>query len=158
MDGPEEERDENWLTELRAVLAGLPRDYRQSYNIIRDIRHKVLREIAVALQPRLNQEIEQLPQSEFAEKQRIVTMVNQDLRLLNLCVRCPATSGPAILVTDFRDNEERNSRFRFQIVDSSGRQLRKNSSDRLPELNLMEAPPREEHFAGRDRRKGGGRS
>jgi hypothetical protein len=157
MAGEEDQKNASWLVPLRAALAQIPEDYPHCYQEITQIRHQMLKEIAGALQARLNEHVQSLPQTTFVEKQEIAKMVNRDLRLLNLCVRCPTTGGPAILVADCRDSEERTSRFRFQIVDPSGHQLRKNVSPRVPTLELQEAPPREENFASRiDRSRRGG--
>jgi hypothetical protein len=133
-------------------LAELPHeDYAQFHKGVTQIRHQFLKELAAALQPRLNQHFGELPQTSYAQKQEIAKAVNRDLRLLNLCVRCPATGTSAILVTDFRDHEDRSSRFRFQLNDSAGKQMRKNSSPRMPLLELLECPPREENFVHRSR-------
>jgi len=147
----EAKSDPAWLTHLRDALAALPADYSASYKQITRIRHEFLAELSAAIEGRLNAHVHQLPQETLAEKQQIASKVNGDLRLLNLCLRCPATGNPAILVADFRDDEEKTSRFRFQIVGPSGRQLKKAASRHLPPLVIQESAPREEHFASRSR-------
>jgi hypothetical protein len=137
---------------LRAALDALPADYEATYRQISQMRHQFLAEMSAALEGRLNPHVQQLAQETLAEKQQIAMSVNRDLRLLNLCVRCPATGHPAILVADYRDNEDKTSRFRFQIAEASGRHLRKAASRRLPTLVIQECEPREEHFASRHAR------
>src|ERR1700722_1637331 len=102
----------DWLTPLQAALANLPEDYAAAYETIGQMRHAMLKELAAALEARINTYVQSLPQTTYAEKQEIAKKVNHDLRSLSLCLRCPATGGPAILAADFRDNEELNSRFR----------------------------------------------
>ncbi len=144
--------DPAWLTQLRAALAALPDEYPASYQEISRMRHQFLAEISIALEQSLNAHFQHLPQQTLAEKQQIASKVNEDLHLLNLCVRCPATGNSAILVADFRDDEEKTSRFRFQIVEPSGRQLRKAAAQHLPALKLQECEPRKEQFASKRRR------
>lgn len=143
----------DWLKSLHSTLKKLPDDYLLAYAELTEFRHQFQKELANALQGRLNSHLATLPQDTFADKQKIVSDVNRDLRLLNLCLRHPATGLPAILTADFRNDQEKNSRFRLLISDPSGRPLRKDASARLPHLELQEAPPREEHFA-RQRRTG----
>jgi hypothetical protein len=127
-------------------MESLPSDYAASHQQLSQMRHQFLREISAALQPRLNAHFQQLAQDNLAEKQQIATHVNHDLRLLNLCLQCPVTQSPAILVADCRD-ADRTSRFRFQSFDSGGRRHRMGVSVHIPELTLAEAPAREESMA-----------
>jgi hypothetical protein len=142
-----------WLVALRKTLEAMPSDYRQRYEQIAQMRHDIQREIARAIEAPLNEYLPTLPQQTFEEKQQLATMVNNDLRLLNLRIRCSTPTGNylAILVVDYRDHAGKDSRFRLQIVGPKGTRLRKNSSPTIPPLELMEAPPREEVFSSRFR-------
>ena len=147
MAGNKEQEIPKWRELLREQLGTLPDDYREAYSVLATIRHQVLEELAAALQKKMNSHFKSVPQSSLQDKQAIVKMINEDLRLLNLTVRCPTTGGPALLLADFRDNEDRDSRFRFQTIDPSGKRLKRNTSQRLPELQLTEAHAREENFS-----------
>jgi hypothetical protein len=141
-----EKSEPAWLIQLRAALEGMPSDYATSYKQISQMRQQFLKEISAALQPRLNTHFQQQPQESLVEKRQIATTINGDLRLLNLCVRCPVTQSPSILIADSGD-VDRNNRFRFQSFDSAGRRHRTGVSVRIPKLELEEAPHREESLA-----------
>lgn len=151
------ENDEkpDWIVYLRHDLAALPADYEASYAEIVKCRHQFFREISQALEGRLNAHLHTLPRETLAEKRNIATMVNRDLRELNLCVRCPHTGSPAILVADFSGHSDGTSRFRYEMVSETGRRLKKLASRDVPTLELQEAPQRIENLA--DRRKSSGR-
>lgn len=143
-----------WLKALRSALDELPRDYRSRYKQVGALRHAILREFASAIQAPLNDYLQSLPQETVEEKRDIAKRVNSDLRKLNLSVRCPVTRLPATLVAE-PGHLNRTSKFRFQSFDASGHRWQKGVSHKVPLLELIEAPPREESLAMRRRRDEG---
>ncbi len=154
MSEEQEDLKPAWLKVLRAALDEMPRDYRARYEQVSAMRHAVLREFASAIQRQLNDYLQSLPQETVEEKRHIAKTVNSELRVLNLSVRCPVTQLPATLVAE-PGYLNRTSKFRFQSFDTSGRRWQKGVSHKVPLLELIEAPPREESLAMRQRQADG---
>jgi hypothetical protein len=144
------EDEPEWLRLLKQALKQMPQEYSAFHKAATKTRHLFLAELGTALEDRLNPHVKQLPQYTLDEKRRIAYRVNDDLRALNLCFRCPTTGLPAILIGDYVADPDKDNRFRFE-VHKSGRQLRKGGFRTVPELKIMEAPARVERLAHRGR-------
>lgn len=122
------------------------------------IKSLVLAQVAAALQPSLNESFSLRPHGTLPDKQDLASEVNATLRDVGLCLRCPRTGEPAILVADFKDaSDARTGRFRFETRDAHGRKSRVGSTAGFPELELMEDPGRRETAVRRisDRKSSG---
>ena len=129
------------------ALQDLPADYEGRYQALKTFQNEIRTEVAVLLQPVLQEQAAAMPIDTYAEKQHVSTWVNSQLRELGLAIRCPHTGRPAILVADLRDAETQSSRFRYAIRDERGRQTKTVSSKQLPDLELMADDPRQESRA-----------
>jgi len=71
------------------------------------------------------------------------------LREIHLTIRDPKTDLPAVLLADSKNAENRRvTRFRLQ-VNYNGKSVKTSVGRVLPDLDLMEDPPRRESFARR---------
>ena len=84
------------------LLVQLPSEYPAAHQHLVELNRQYHHAIAAALQPKLNRYLEAQPQDTLADKQRIATSVNSDLRELGLTIRCPTDGSPAILVADIQ--------------------------------------------------------
>ena len=138
----------DWRDRLRQKLSSAPTDYAGRRAALSDVSHSVRRQIAEALQPVLNAHVRTLPHETYEEKRMVASWVNRELHELGLTIRCPKTGTPSILVADLRSgDEDSKGRFRIEARDETGRTTRTYCSTRLPDLELMEEPPRRENFA-----------
>jgi hypothetical protein len=137
-----------WRKLLHEAFRQMPKGYHDFYKVATEARQEFVQELAAATQERLNPYAQSLPQYSLEDKRKIAYEVNQDLRALNLCLKCPVTGLPAILVGDYGSTPEKDNRFRFE-VHQSGRQLRKGAFRQVPDLTVMEAPPRTERWSHR---------
>ncbi len=129
------------------ALRVLPADYEGRYQALKTFQNEIRTEVAVLLQPVLQEQAAAMPMDTYAEKQHVSMWVNSQLRELGLSIRCPHTGRPAILVADLRDAETQSSRFRYAIRDERGRQTKTVSSKQFPDLELMADEPRQESRA-----------
>ena len=116
-------------------------------------------EVAARLGPVLSRELAAMPHESYKEKQAAASWINGELRQLGLAIRCPKTHRPAILVADVQGGGHDTSRFRLEIRDEEGHKKRTFTSQKPPELELMEDAPRQEPIAKwseRARRKSSG--
>jgi hypothetical protein len=127
-----------------SLFRRLPDDFQQASAAVRALRHQFHEEMAAALAPRLNAYLKTLPHETLADKQAVATWVNNELHQLGLTIRCPKTGNAAILFADFKNPEHEDiSRYRIESKDARGKKIRSTSRE-LPELELMEDPPRRE--------------
>jgi len=134
------------------LLRSLPTDYDNARDVAKEIRRTFHEELAAAMQPRLNGKMKTMPHDTYQEKQVLASWVNHTLHAdLGLAIRCPRSREPAILIADIRSTATQMSRFRLEIHDKKGRKVRTYSSAKLPELELMEDPPRQESLSRWDR-------
>ncbi len=151
MGGDASEEDQtDWRDRLRRTLRAAPSDYAGRRAALLDASHFVRAEIAAALEPALNAHLRTLPHDAYEEKRALATWVNRELHEIGLTIRCPKTGRPSILVADVRaGGDDEKGRFRIEARDENGKTARTFCSTRLPDLELMEEPPRRENFASR---------
>jgi hypothetical protein len=142
----EEIIEPEWVKLLRKAFQEMPRKYGDYYHAATKAKKAFNRELAAATEQRLNPHVQELQQYSLEEKRELAYAVNRDLRLLNLCLKCPVTGLPAILIGDHGGDPEKYNRFRFEIH-QDGRQLRKGYFQSIPHLDVIEAPPRTERGA-----------
>jgi len=143
----DQDKQSEWIENTRVLLASLPPDYAASHAEIVAFRHSFQAELAHALQARLNEHIKTAPQDSYEEQHLLATWINRELRLLGLAIKDPKTGRPAIVVVDNQDAQHAKTRFRLQVRDGSGRQIKTLASTRMFDLALMEQYPREEGAA-----------
>lgn len=154
--GDQHKRQEEWVNGLRKVLREMPDDYCLAGDIAEQLRHLFHAELAEAIQPRLNAHLKQMPQSTLPERQALATWLHGQLHdRLGLAVRCPRTSHPALLITDRVYADKDYLRWRLHVTDPAGGSTKTYLSSKLPELDLMENPPRKETFSKGSRRERG---
>ncbi len=142
----------DWHDKLRQFLRASSSKYADRRAVLLQIRHTIQSDIAEALQPAMNEHLRSAPHETYEEKQALATWVNRELHEIGLTIRCPKTGWPSILVADVRGSgHDAQGRFRIEARDEQGKTMRTYSSTRLPELDLMEEPPRRENFASRSR-------
>jgi hypothetical protein len=140
----------NWRSTVRSVMACLPTGYADAGPAASAMRRIFHEELAAALEPRLNAHLKTMAHDTYADKKALASWVNNELHYVQgLTIRCPRTDLPAILVTDIRDAETQASRFRLEVRSPDGRASKTYSSAKLPELKLMEDPPRNESLSRR---------
>jgi hypothetical protein len=144
------ENEPDWLRSLKQAIKQMPQEYSAFHKAATKTRHLFLSELGAAVENRLNPHVKQMPQYSLDEKRQLAYRVNDDLRSLNLCFRCPTTGLPAILIGDYIANPDKDNRFRFE-VHKNGRQLRKGGFRTVPELKVIEAPARVERMSHRGR-------
>ena len=142
---------DDWRALLRASLGRLPKDYHKARDQLAQIRRDFLTEVAEALEKPLNAHLKTLPQESLAEKREIATSINRDLHSLNLCVKCPATGLPAVLVADYRDHEDRSSRFRFVVIDAHEHRMKRHTVAASGRLGSTGRSQRIENLARHER-------
>ena len=114
----------------------MPHNYASFYESVSQLQHAVMSDIAKAMQQRLNNHVRELPQYSLEDKRNLSSTINQDLRGLHLCLKCPTTGLPATLIGSYRDDEERSSRFRFNVQEQ-GRTVQKGVFHKLPDLEVI---------------------
>lgn len=150
MDADSSRKEQSdWRASLRDSLRSAPSDYEGRRAVLSDVSHAVRGEVAEALQATLNAHLRTMAHETYQEKQAIATWVNRELHELGLTIRCPRTGRPSILVADVRGPDDQQGRFRIEARDENGRTARTFCSTRLPDIELMEEPPRRENFASR---------
>jgi hypothetical protein len=135
---------EEWRQTLAKAFARLPESYADASLLAEKMRHVFHEVLASAMQPRLNASLQATPHETYQQKQAMASWVNAELHnRLGLTIRCPRTGRSAILVADIRDAEKQASRLRLE-VHYPGRKKERTytSSGSIPELQLMEDPPR----------------
>ncbi|MBE7506230.1 MAG: hypothetical protein HS101_08075 [Planctomycetia bacterium] len=86
-----------------------------------------------------------MPQNTLAEKRRLASWINHELRHLGLAIRCDPSGLPGILVAmPGRGDREEASRFRVEARDEDGRRFQSSSLGWAPRLELVEDPARRE--------------
>jgi hypothetical protein len=147
---------EAWRQALRELFAKLPKNYPEATAAAEEIRHTFHTELAAAIQPPLNAHLKTMPRETYQEKQSLASWVNGELHnRLGLTIRCPLTGRQAILVADVRDSESQASRFRLEVHEGRRKERTYTSTAKLPELELMEDPPRLESLAKANRQQNG---
>jgi hypothetical protein len=112
-------------------------------------RHDALAILAETLAPVLNAQLQSLPQETYEQKRSLASWTNHELHQLGLTIKCPRTGKPAILLADLRSQDDDTGRFRLEVRGDGSRRVRTYCGAELPDLELMEEPPRRETFAGR---------
>ncbi len=144
------EKDTDDLAELRRLVRKVidsgPAGFEAHAERARGVRSAVHAEIASALGPVLNAHLNTLPQDTLVEKRDTAAWVNHELRQLGLAIRSPVSNIPGILIAAAgRSGDEREgSRFLIMSRDERGRKKHSPSSGWVPELELVEDPPRKE--------------
>jgi hypothetical protein len=133
----------NIIEALRQTRQTLPNDYRKQYTALLEIRKLFHAEVASALAPVLNEYAKQQPQTTVDERRELAASINNDLRSLGMTLKCPKTGLPVTMIVDTQDAAHPDvSRFRLERRDDRGRKIRTFTSGDLPDLELMEDPPR----------------
>jgi hypothetical protein len=135
---------DRWRTELRKQLARLPNDFASAKAGVEALSHAFHQEIAEALGPKLAAYLKTVPQATYENRKLLSSWCNHELHALHLCIRCPKTGRPSILVADIRGTDDDTSRFRLQSRGEEGQAIRTYTSKELPYFELMEDPPRRE--------------
>lgn len=126
----------------------MPDEYTIAGSWSKDVSRIFGEELVRKIEPLLNAHLQTMPQDTLPEKRSLAIWVNRELRELGLCIRCPKTGAPAILVADFSSAAEENvSRFRIDSRQSEGHRKRTTTSYSVPKLELMAEPPRKESLA-----------
>lgn len=130
---------------VRKVIESGPGGFEAHAERARGVRSAVHAEIASALGPVLNAHLNTLPQDTLVEKREIAAWVNRELRQLGLAIRSPVSDSPGILVANPGRDGDQGEKSRFNIItrDAAGRRY-SPSSGWVPELELVEDPPRKE--------------
>ncbi len=153
MESESEERaTDRWLSELSREMTALPQRLEEFLPALRTIREKFYQETAAALQGRLNEHLESLPQSSYEDKREIAIWLGQLMRETGLAVRCEKTHRPGRIAAGFRDDSARDSRFHLEVSKGNGRASRTWTAARLPELKLQKASLRDESLARNPKR------
>jgi hypothetical protein len=139
---------------LKSLMADLPERYADRYAAIQNIRHAFHREMALVLQPVLNEHIPGRPQDSAKERQELAAWINEQLRNIGLAVKCGKTGRPASIVVDSQDRAHSDiTRFRFSTRSENGKYSHTSTAQNLGELELTEHNPRIEPLAKFVRRK-----
>ena len=142
-----EPEETKWRARFRRMMRDLPADFERAKPLAEAMNRAFHAELATAIGPRLDARLQALPQDTYAERQAVSTWCNQELRNLRLCIRCPKTGRPAILLADISGREGAIPRFRLQVRDVQGQISRSWSARELVDFELMEDPPRREGLA-----------
>jgi hypothetical protein len=146
--GEESGIEPNRQASLELLLTDLPGDYTARYAAIQAIRHAFHREIAVALEPAINERVSQMPQDTPEERQNLASWINEQLRQIGLAAKCPVTGRPASIVVDRQDREHPEiTRFRYGVRSEDGKYSHNATSRNLGEFKLTEHSPRVEALA-----------
>jgi hypothetical protein len=137
--------------QVERVFQLLPESFVERYAVLKALGRYFHEQMALALQPALNLHFKDVPQDTYEDKAALGSEVNTLLRDLHLTLRDQKTDLPAVLLADFKNAENRHvSRFRFQVrPPHSGKAIKTSVHRQLPDLELMEDPPRRESFARR---------
>ena len=136
-----------WRESVRSALKSLPAEYPAYVEAVEGLRHELLAEIAADLGPRMYQHFVKQPQRTLEEKRRIALQISHELKSLNLCVWNAVTQEPSALFADIGSDalDCGPSRFRLYALGTPG--LRRTTFQKLPELTLIESPPRKESLS-----------
>lgn len=118
----------------------MPPGFQDSIDDLLAIREIFQRELARAVEPRLNSQIEQMPRSTVDECRLTAARCNEWLRRLGLAIRDPRTGRAGVLLADAKAGHSPDPRFRIQTR-SQGQESRTNVSAEHPRLELIPAEP-----------------
>lgn len=131
---------------LDALMKTVPADlnYEQQIQEFKSLSESFRQKIASNVLPALKREIESKTISTIENKKDLVKWVNSELRPLGLSIRHPKTGLPATFVADPGNHPETG---RFQLRSEGKTFSTPDISTLLDNLELMEAPQREEGLA-----------
>jgi hypothetical protein len=131
---------------LKDLTQGLPEDFRGRADALMGITHACRQHFAGELAPALNAEVRAMPHADLDGKKAVCDFVNGELERLGLAVKCPKTGLPAKLKGN-AGNWPEIGRFAFEVY-IDGKRERSAYSDKLPELQLIDANPANELESG----------
>ena len=127
---------------LKELIGSLPDDNHGRMAAIISVNAAFRKEIAEAVAPALNAEVRAMPHADLDGKKAVCDFVNGELERLGLAVKCPKTGLPAKLKGN-PGNRPEIGRFAFEVYIDGNRE-RSAYSDKLPELQLIDANPANE--------------
>jgi hypothetical protein len=117
-----------------------PEDDVQSLLIqAREVRTLFLEELAERIEKPLNEFLAEQPHSTFHEKTNLARWLNSALEAIGLCLQCPKTKLPGILVGNHGDYSE-HGRFQVNVFGPNGERKVSLSSVELPLLHIIPRP------------------
>lgn len=118
---------------LEMAITALPRDYASRRNSLGQLHDAIRTEIAIALQPSLNEHLKTMPHETYEDKKALAIWVNAQLRGLGLAVKDPKSGKPSSLLGD-RGNRHAFGRFKFRYQTDAGVWVTGATSVSLPVL------------------------
>ena len=140
----DDELEQQRRATIRSLFLSLPQSFDACHAELKTLSGIFHDEMARALEPRLNAEMDRRPHEELVEQRELAGWVNYVLRSLRLAIRCPRTGKPATMLVDYRDNDYDLGRFRLEVRDDRGQSVKTVTSHELPVLQLREDRPRQQ--------------
>ena len=147
---PGSQQKEEWTKTFRKMFSQLPDEFAEASRLAKELSTVFHSEMARELSASFNAHIQSLPQNSYDDKQSIATWANRELHRLHLAIRCPKSGKPALLIANYRQRGDDRPRFKIECRHSEGR-TNTIFSGALPELELIEDPPRQEPLAREQR-------
>jgi hypothetical protein len=131
----------SWQKRLRNELAALPTELESFMEGARAILSQCQVEFAHEVQRRLSETVAGMPPRTIDGKRRICSLVNATAARFGLAVKCPHTGLPGRLYAHFTHDPDRDSWFRFELMDPSGRRIKSPTFRECPPIVLVPHGP-----------------